>query len=187
MNIKNDLSEQIFLKIKPLTLAWICTRCPLNIPSTTHPAPLSPPYLSSSLHSLSSACSSIPKYQMSKRLLWGWPSQGSPWAGWANGTPCVCTHVCIYRYTGHTISSETFGFWGERAWKTHVTNISFPSTARKNHLQSYKMTPSHFGLFNKCPKFTSEINLSLITIWETTGVGKKETKPLLLPKSSSCT
>lgn len=69
---------------------------PLNIPSTTHAAPLHPPSISSSLHSPSSAPSSIPKYQTSKRLLLGWPSQGSPWAGWANGSPCLTTGVCTY-------------------------------------------------------------------------------------------
>lgn len=96
---------------------------------------------------------------------------------WMNKWHSLC--VQVHRTYNFTLSTEMLSFWMERAWKkAHLIYISFSSTARKNNLQSYKMTSSHFRLFHQCPKFTLDFRLDLITIWETTGVGKKGDKTI---------
>lgn len=132
------LNRFFFFKIKPLTSSWICTRCSLNMPSTTHPAPLCPPYISSSLHSLSSAHSGIPKYQMIR----GCSEGGQVKAPLVLAEQMARLWVHVYKYTGHTTSPSPQRCLASRGTRLgrqgHLTHISFSCTARITNLQSYK-------------------------------------------------
>lgn len=156
------------------------------MPSTTHPAPLCPPYISSPLHSLSSAHSSIPKYQMSKRLLWGWPSQGSPCTGWANGTPCESMSTSTQDTQLHPLLRDAClpgeqGLEDKHIWYTSPF-LAQPGQPTFSHTKWHLHTLD----FHQCPKFTLE-SLASSQFKELLGVGKKRPNHYCLLKSNFCT